>query len=234
MRKPFLILGFTVLVLFTLIMPHTASAQLLAGAQVGYGSTDYQKVLGKEVPTNTEWSSTIWAKYHHNDLLFTGLYQGALGLKDSKENRNLVQVGAKYRVLQEEMMNVYGGLGYQFINNRFENPNIESGKRSTLNGNGFIGQVLVEFDISEQLQATASFTANPWLQWAFGQSGITDSNIKSGSSFVFQLDILYELNSDLGLYLGLLGGSYRVPEFATKGATQANYKNINLGVTHRF
>lgn len=233
MRKQLLFI-LCILLILALMHPTSASAELIAGVQVGYGNTSYSKVLGSEIPSNTEWLSNVWTNYNYNDLLFSALYQGSLGLKGSKDSRNLVQVGAAYRLLEEDVMRVYGGLGYQFINNRFENAKVEGGKRSTLNGSGFVGQVAVDFPISEQFQAKATFTGNPWLKWTFNQDGVTTSNIKAGSSFVFHLDLIYDFSESLGVHLGVLGGTYGVPAFSGKGATNASYKSINLGVTSRF
>lgn len=231
-------LGFTSLVLLVictlLILPSTASAELLAGVQVGYGFTSYSKALGTKLDQNSEWTSGVWAKYRHEDLLFTGLYQGGLGLKGVNMGRHLAQIGANYRFLKEDLLQVYGGLGYQMTSTRFETPKVEGGKPSTLTGHGFAGQVVVDIAINEKIRTMATITGNPWLKWAFNQGGNTTSNIDSGSSFTYMLDILYDFSADFGLHLGLSGGSLRVPSFAGKGETKGSYSGINLGVTRRF
>lgn len=231
MRKRFLLFGLPMLILASLLllMPNTASAELTAGVQVGYGNTSHSKVLGEEGLKNTEWSSGLWANYDHEDLLFTGFYQGSLGL-GVNIGRHLAQVGANYRFFQEESLQVYGGLGYQFISTRFETGEINAGKPFTLTGHGFVGQLVVDIAISEQVHTRTTVIGNPWLRWSYNEGGVTNSNIDPGPSFAYKVDLAYKFSSDFDLHLALLGGSYK----AAGGETRGSAASVNVGVIRRF
>ena len=216
----------------------TASAELLAGVQAGYGSTNYGKILGLNGLKGTEWLANIWVDYQHEDLLFNGSYQGALGLRDTDIGRHLAQVGANYRFFEDGPLQVYGGLGYHLISTRFEVPGYVDGDKFTLTGHGFSGQAVVDIEISPEFRTSATLALTPWVNWSFSHKGVTDSNIDSHSSFTAKLDLFYDFSEEFGLHLGISGGNYKVPEFSTKdgkqGETQATYSAINLGITRSF
>lgn len=239
MRKSFLLTSLSIMVFVSVLsLAPTASAELVAGVQLGYGSTTYSEILGGNLDRTTEWSDHIWAHLTHEDLLFTALYQGAHSFQGKGLNRTLAQVGANYLFLGEEALKVYGGLGYQFLNTRVENSEVEGGAKSAFIGHGFVGQVVLNIPISEVIRTTATVTGNPWMKWSFSKNSVTNSDIKFAPSFVYQLDLSYDFSEDLGAHLSLLGGSFSVPAFnhlnEAKGATKGSFTGINLGVTHRF
>lgn len=239
MQRRIFILSLVLVFTASLLLPVMVSAEVSAGIQVGYGNQSYGSVLGSKVEKNSEWTATLWGNIKHEDLLFTGLYQGGLGLKGVKINRNVAQVAANYRILDEDIFQIYGGLAYQYLNNSFENEQIEGKVPSSLTGHGFAGQVIVDFAITEEIQATANITGSPWNKWSFSQSGITDKNLPSGSIFSYKFDVVYEFDNRLGVQLGISGGSYSAPAFSNKsfpdkGKTSASYRGISLGVTQRF
>jgi hypothetical protein len=237
-KRLFLVSVTIVIFLTSLYLSPTASAELTAGVQLGYGATTYSEILGDKSLKATEWSDRLWVNLAKDDLLFTLLYQGAHSLKGQGVNRTVAQVGANYLFLNEAALQVYGGLGYQFLNARVENANVEDAQKSTFTGHGFVGQVVLAIPVSEQVRTTATITGNPWMKWSFNQGDVTDHNLKMAPSFVYQLDLTYDFSEDLGAHLGLLGGSFKVPEFTfsgkAKGATKASFTGISLGVTHRF
>ena len=239
MRKGFLVHALPMLILCCLVpLPHTASAQLLAGVHVGYGRTNYSQVLGEKNLTNTEWSSGVWANYRHEDLLFTGFYHGSLGLQDFKSSRHLAHIGASYRFLEEDMLQVYGGLGYQLLSTRFDTPQVDKGNVNTFTGHGFTGQVVVDIAITEELRTMATVVANPWVKWAHQTNNITDGNIDSGHAFLYKLELFYDFSTDFGAHLSVLGNTYRVPSFSRDtgdiGETKSSSVSVNLGVTRHF
>ena len=239
MHKRFLVHALPILILCCfLLVPHSAFAQLLAGVHLGYGRTSYDQVLGEKNLTNTEWSSGVWANYRHEDLLFTGFYQGSLGLQEFNASRHLAHIGANYRFLEEDMLQVYGGLGYQLVSTRFSTPQVDSGKRNTLTGHGFSGQVVVDIAITDEFRSRATVIANPWTKWAHAADGVTDTNIDSGHAFVYKLELYYDFSTDFGAHLSVLGNTYQVPGFSRGnmeiGETKSSAVSINLGVTRHF
>ncbi len=219
---------------FLLLLPQMASAELLAGVHLGYGRTTYSQVLGEENVQNTEWSSGIWANYSHEDLLFSALYQGSLGLHGFKANRHLAHAGASYLFLKEDALQVYGGLGYHLVSTRFETPEVDNGERHTLTGHGIAGQVVVNISISDELRTAATVVASPWATWSHNVANNTRHDIGSGSSFIYKLELVYDFSSDFGAQLSVLGNNYRVSDDAGQGNTRSSAASINLGITHQF
>lgn len=211
-----------------------AQAELVVGAQLGYGSMSYSKVLGFPSSKTGEWSGLLSANFEYEDLLFTGLYQYARGAEESKNSRNLAQVSANYRFLEQDILRVYGGVGYQFLDNRLKHPDLEGGERVGLTGHGFAAQAVVGIQINEQLRTAAVITGNPWLEWSFSTKDDIKLNVARGASFTYQLDLTYSFSQDLGLHLGLAGGNLKIPAFSDYGETKATYGGICLGVTKAF
>ena len=234
MRKRSWLRGLPILVLCCLLLiPHSASAELLAGVHLGYGRTTYSQVLGGKGLKNSEWSAGIWANYHHEELLFTGLYHGSLGLEGAEISRHLAHVGANYRFLEQDALQVYGGLGYQLVSTRFQTPEIHSGDRNTLTGHGFAGQVVVDIGITEEVHTSAMVMASPWATWSHGTDTSTDHDIGSGSAFLYRLEVSYEFSTDFGAHLSLVGNNFSIQGDSSIN-TRSNSASINLGVTRRF
>lgn len=239
MRKRFLVHGLPILILCCLLLiPHTVSAELIAGVHLGYGRTNYPQVLGQNNVTNAEWSNGLWASYNHEDLLFTGVYQASLGLQDFDSSRHLAHLGVSYRLLVEDMLSVYGGLGYQLVSTRLETLQVDSGERHSLTGHGFAGQVVVDIALSDQLRTTAMVAANPWTQWSHTSSNISNANIESGNAFIYRLGLDYDFSEEFGAHVSVLGNTYSVPAFShndeTIGRTKSSSASVNLGITRRF
>jgi hypothetical protein len=211
---------------------------MIAGVHLGYGRTNYSQVLGDKNVSSTEWSSGLWASYNHEDLLFTGVYQASLGLKEFDASRHLGHVGVSYRFLEEDMLTVYGGLGYQLVSARFETPQVDAGQRHSLTGHGFAGQVVVDIAITDEFRTTAMVAANPWTRWSHTFNKNTDSNIDSGNAFIYRLELNYDFSTEFGAHLSVLGNTYSVPAFSrnqeTIGETKSSSASINLGVTRHF
>jgi len=237
MPKRFWFVSLSIIIFLSAVLTPTIFAEVVAGVQLGYGSTTYSKILGTEELKATEWTDRIWIQATHEDLLFTGLYQGAHSFKGQGLDRTLAQVGANYLFFNQDALQVYGGLGYQFLNTRIENSKVESGKKSTFSGHGFVGQAIVAIPVSDEIRTAVTITGNPWSKWSFKQGTTTEAGIV-GPSFVYQLDVTWDFSEDLGAHLGLLGGSFSIPSFTygtdTKQATQGSFTGISLGVTHRF
>ena len=130
---------FTLLVvLLTATIP--AAAQIEAGIQLSYGRTTYDQILGvKDAVRASQLMNNVWARYDWEDLRFTGVYQGTFGLGTSDIGRHLGQVAANYRFLEEGPMQVYAGLGYHFITNRFKAGLGNQPTSFNLTGHGFAG-----------------------------------------------------------------------------------------------
>ncbi len=167
------IFEYTVLAVLALSLLGSAQpvyAQLTAGAQLGYGSASYGQVLGGELEDIKEWSGRFSAAYVYEDLFFTGLYQYAHALQETNITRNLGLVGANYLFLDQEILRVYGGLGYQYLYNRFNHPPaVEGGVPTALSGRGFVGQAVVRIEIDPSIHTTATVSGSPWLKWTFHQ-----------------------------------------------------------------
>ena len=235
MQKKFLLPALPMIILCCLLLlPQAASAELTAGVNLGYGRTNYPQLLGEKNISNSEWSSGLWARYHHDDLLFTGLYQTSLGLQGFSGSRHLGHVGVSYRFLEEDVLTVYGGLGYQLVSNRFELPAVDN-DRHRLTGHGFAGQVVVDIALTEEFRTTAMIMANLWTKWGHTSGGTTDSNIDSGNAFIYKLELVYDFSEEFGAQFSVLGNTYSVPAFAPyDGQTKSSSTSINLGVTRRF
>ncbi len=238
MRRRLLLSALPLLLCLLLVLPQAVSAEVLAGVHLGYGRTNYSQVLGHKDLSNSEWSAGIWANYHHEELLFTALYHGSLGLQDFGANRHLAHVGANYRFLVEDILQVYGGLGYHLVSTRFETPEIDSGERHVLTGHGFTGQVVVDIALSEEFKTSATVVANPWAKWSHQADKVTDANIDSAPAFVYKIELNYDVSEDFGAHLSLLGNTYKVPAFTRSsgsiGETKSSSVSINLGVTRKF
>lgn len=214
-------------------LAHPASAELTGRVQLGYGNASYE-IFGGEAFEAQDWSGRFSASYTFEDLLFTGLFQYSRSLKETNISRNVGQAAANYLFLEQEILRVYGGLGYQFTYNSFEHPAIADGAATAISGRNFVGQAVVQIAIDEKFHTTATVTGSPWLKWTFHQGGLTNSNIDQGPSFTYQLDLSYDFSDDLGVQLGLLGGTFKVPAFADHEVSKAGYAGIHLGVTKTF
>ncbi len=235
MRKRFIVSSLPLIILCCfLLVPNVASAELLAGVHLGYGRTNYSQVLGDNKVSNTEWSSGVWANYRHEDLFFEGFYQGSLGIQDFKVSRHLGHVGVSYLFFEEDVLQVFGGLGYQLISTRFDTPQVDGGNTNTLTGHGFAGQVVVDIAISEEFRTTATVAGNPWAKWSRSSGNTTVASDESGQAFIYKVELFYDFSDDFGAHLSLLGNNYRVPSFGTVGATRSTSTSINLGVTRSF
>jgi hypothetical protein len=235
MRKSNSAIALPLLILcLVLLLSQGASAQLQAGVHLGYGRNSYSSILGEKNVAHTEWSSGVWADYYHEDLLLTGFYQGSLGLKDFKSSRHLGHIGAAYRFLEDDMLQVYGGLGYQLLSTGLNAPQIDEGKVNTFTGHGFSGQVVVGIDISDEFRTIAMVAASPWARWSHQADNVTDANIKAGHSFLYKLELYYDFSEEFGAHFSILGNTYRVPEFKEISETRSSSVSFNLGVTRHF
>lgn len=226
------IICLTVLLVLWAAAALPASAQLLAGAQLGYGKVNLKEILGdkKGLQTN-QWSTTAWAQYDHEDLRFTGMYQGSTAFSKSQVNQHLAQAAANYRFLEEGPMQIYGGLGYQFLSTSLPHPTQDG--QFSFTGHGFVAQVIVDLEVLPELRSIISVTTNPWMSWTYGKGGSTQALERASTTFSAKFDLFYDLNEELGVQVGLSAGSYKVPEFAG-GETRGTYSALNVGVTHRF
>lgn len=229
----------SLLIMFCLLLtPQIATAQLLAGVELGYGKTSYSTILDTKNITTSEWSAGIWANYTHEDLLFAGLYQGSLGVQDFQSNRSLAHIGANYLFLEEDLLRIYGGLGYQLVSTRLNTPEIDSGNINTFTGHGFTGQVVVDIAITDDLKTSATLVAVPWTKWSHNVDKITTADIDSGHTFIYKLEIGYDFSTDFGVQVSILGNSYKVPDFTRNqtevGGAKSSSTSVNLGLTRHF
>lgn len=239
MRKLFMLFSVFLTVLALLSLPQGAAAQLAAGVQLSYGWTNFSSILSNDEGAESSGVlNGVWAHYDHDDLRFTGAYQGTFGFGNDAIRRHLGQIAASYRVLEEGPMQVFAGLGYHFITTNFKGSLGNQPKDFSLSGHGFAGQVNVDIELTPQLRASAVLTASPWVKWSFNLD--KDATIDTRSSFNAKLDLTYQLSDQLSVQVGLLGGGYRVPKFTsssgdeTLGTTKGSFSALSVGVTQRF
>lgn len=230
MRQRFTVTLSMLLIICLLSAAQAAAADLQAGVQLSYGSTNFSKLLGTDTLKAAQLLSNVWARYDHEDLRFTGLYQGSTGLGSKAMGRHLGQVAANYRFLKEGPMQIYGGIGYHFLSTSVHDQN----RSFSLTGHGFAGQVVVDIELAPQFSATAALTTSPWVKWSYSSGGQQDNDIATRSSFNAKIDFVYDSSEQLSVQVGLLGGTFRVPSFSDKGETQASFTAINAGITQRF
>lgn len=234
MRK-YLVFSLLLISIFSVANP--VHAQLNVKTQLGYG-TNHSSILGEKINQIPEWSTLVGGSYAYEDLLFTGMYHGAHGLKEGRLGRSTAQLSADYLAVNEEALRVYGGLGYQLLGIRIQHPDIEDNENLKFSGSGFVGQAVVKIDIAEHFKAQATITGTPWFKWSYTQDGYTTTNIDKGRSFNYQVDLVYDFNPEYGIQLGLMGGSYGIPKFEFKEnlveQTSASFTGINAGVVWRF
>ncbi len=233
MRKR-IVRGLPVLILCCLLLiaySQSASAELLAGVQLGYGQTQYAKFLGENGESHTEWSSSLWARYPYEDLLFTASYQGSLGLQGFSSSRHLAHAGLSYLFLEEDILKVYGGLGYNLVSAGIPT---DDDKKHTFTGHGFTGQAVLDIAITDELWTSATVIAAPWAKWSHNVAETTNHNIDSSSAFAYKLELFYDFSEEFGAHLSLLGSTYKVPAYDDVGETRSSSVSINLGVTKHF
>ncbi|WP_461366077.1 hypothetical protein [Candidatus Darwinibacter acetoxidans] len=237
MRRGFSLISLAIVLICLVSATPTASAQLLAGVQLSYGRANFEEVLGEEGAKTSQLLNTVWAHYDYEDLRFTGIYQGSLGLGGTSIGRHLGQVAANYRVLEEGPMQIYAGLGYHFTSTRFAKEMGGQENPFTLTGHGFAGQVVIDIEITEELRTSTTLTASPWVNWSFSSAGTTRS-IDASGSFNAKLDLVYDYSDQLSVQIGLLGGSYKVLGFTHNdnelGETRGVFAGFSAGITQRF
>lgn len=120
MRRGFILITVSVLLICLLAGTQSAAAQLLAGVQLSYGWANYADILGKGSARASQLLTSVWGQYDHEDLRFTGSYLGSLSLGGKSVSQNLGQLAANYRLLEEGPMQIYVGLGYHLLSTRFD------------------------------------------------------------------------------------------------------------------
>lgn len=231
MKKRYLITTLMVIACF-LFLTLEANAKITGGVGLSYGTANH-KYLGVDLDSNKQWSSGLWANLTHEDLLITSLYQRIVALGDSKIETDLMQIAANYRFYNEEFMQIYGGLGYQLFNTKIKHSALDDHLFS-LTGHGFVGQVIMDIIITENLHAVTKITGNPWQSWFFSQDGYGTSNIDKSPAFSYGLGLHYDLVGDFAIDLGLLGGSYKVSSFDDKGESRNSHTGITLSISRKF
>jgi hypothetical protein len=226
--------GLPVLVLCCILiaaLTQSASAELLAGVQLGYGQARYSQILGEKGTSSTEWSSSLWARYPYEDVLISALYQGSLGLQGFSSSRHLAHAGVSYLFLEEDMLKVYGGIGYNLVSAKLP---VTGDEHNTFTGHGFTGQVVMDIEITDELWTSATVIANPWAKWSHTLPGPTKHVDASGSAFAYKLELNYDFSEEFSAHLSLLGNTFSVPKYEDTGQTKGSSVSINLGVTREF
>ncbi|NLJ80880.1 MAG: hypothetical protein GX335_07640 [Firmicutes bacterium] len=224
MRKQILVIS--LLLIFFVNWGHPAAAQFKLGAQLGYGLAKYSKPAGDEEVISTdikEWTTYLAGNYTYNDLLLTGFYRSGQAW-DGPLKHSLAQICANYSILEEDLLQVYAGLGYQFLHARLEHPDPGSEGKFEPRSNSFLGQVIVAIDVMENLEAITTITAAPRLTWNL------DTPNGAGNSFNYSLDLIYDFKDEYGLRFGLMGGNYKIRDLKIK----TSYTGANLGLTWHF
>lgn len=219
-RRRFLLLG--LFLVFLGGWGSLASAQFKLSAQLGYDSISYREYTngGSSTTELKGWSTRLKGSYGREDLLFTGLYQGSRSLNEQRLKQNWGQISANYLIFQEDLLRVYGGLGFQFF--QAEGPPLAG----DLKGSGFVGQMIMALDLSPELEASVALSGTPWSRWQVGEG----QSAGGGSSFHYHLDLSYDFKEEYGLQLGLTGANQKVDQPRVSLANTG----INLGVVWRF
>ncbi|MFY9522193.1 MAG: hypothetical protein WBI73_10380 [Limnochordia bacterium] len=238
MRRGFILITLSVLLICLLAGTQSAAAQLLAGVQLSYGWANYADILGKPSARASQLLTSVWGQYDHEDLRFTGSYLGSLSLGGKSVSQNLGQLAANYRLLEEGPMQIYVGLGYHLLSTRFDG---ELGGQSgdfTLTGHGFAGQVVLDIELAPKVRSSAVLTATPWVNWSYTSAKKTTADILASTSFNARLDVTYDFSEELSIQVGLVGGSFKVPGFKHEGLefgpTREAFTGISAGITQRF
>jgi len=217
-RKSFKLTCLTLLLLTLFTFPADAGFKL--SPQLGFGVTSFRGALsGNENYRANEWLTRLTFTYEHKDLLFTGEYHSGNGLGEGRPGRVVAEIGANYLILQDDILRVYGGIGYQHLKVAPPHANL------SLTGGDFVGQALVAIEILDELDATLTVKGSPWLKWP-------EAGGKKGGSFAYDLSLAYDFKEEYGLRLGLLGGRYQIP--LEGKSTSAAFTGVNLGLIWRF
>ena len=68
MRRGFILITLSVLLICLLAGTQSAAAQLLAGVQLSYGWANYADILGKGSARASQLLTSVWGQYDHEDL----------------------------------------------------------------------------------------------------------------------------------------------------------------------
>lgn len=235
------------------------SAQLDVKTQLGYGGTNYGKILDAQNAKTTEWSAVLLGTYTHEDLLFNASFTSssrlnmsvtAAGEEEPAEDgqpgshrRSNLQFGGNYLFLQDTGLKLYGGLGYSLTWLSLKDENIRGGDLLSLDGQGFVGQAIAQFDLGEKFTVDAYLSAAPWYNWEYTQGKHSTKSIP-GSHYYYQLGFEYLFAEEYSIRLGVQGGSYSIDKFRYSSSepdetieldkTSAGYSGVTVGVTWHF
>ncbi len=244
----------TVCFLILLLTAVPAAAQFHAHVQLGLGSTAYDDFFGTGQVKSSDWLTVVSGTFvPADDLLVAVTHSGArartltlagtdhdLGSSDTA-TRGFTQGALLVNAFQGSDVTVYGGLGYQLTRAKVSHSAIQNGGatlQQSLNGYGFMGQVLVDIDVMEDVLVQASVTGTPWYTYKYTRGNSSEDGLR-GSAYTYQVGVSYEVTDGIGIRAGYMGGNVRIPPFEFHNGedipvTRGRYSSITGGVTLTF
>lgn len=244
----------TIAFLLLLLTAFPAAAQFNAHVQLGLGATTYDNFFGVGQVKSSDWLTVVSGTFvPADDLLVAVTHSGGrartlthagtdhdLGGGDTA-SRGFTQGALLVDVFRDSEVTVYGGLGYQLTRAEVSHSAIQNGGaklQQSLNGYGFMGQVLVDIDIMEDVLVQASVTGTPWYTYKYTRGNSSEDGLR-GSAYTYQVGISYEVTEGIGIRAGYMGGNVRIPPFEFRNdedipVTRGRYSAITGGVSLTF
>lgn len=160
--------------------------------------------------------------------------------ENEKSMRNyLTQVSLLYQFYNDANLEIYGGLGYNFVQNYISSliyHDDELQKNVQLYGSGFMAASQVNFNVIDNLMIKANINAAPWYRWDYRTGGtITETG---GSTYLYRLTAEYDLNPDWIVKVGYGGTRSTMKEFEFNDyqvpKTTSTQGGLQVGVTYKF
>ncbi len=142
-----------------------------------------------------------------------------------KIGSNLILGGLSYRVLSDNEMSVYAGIGYAMAQG-FAGKD----KESTYTGQGIFGRVGLSFEISRQISVHGDVVFSPKSKFDMKIPG--DTKDVEGTIMSGQGRIVYSLNDMFGVQAGFSRSDVRMKSGAVEGNLSSTL--FGAGVVMRF
>ncbi|MFB5067618.1 MAG: hypothetical protein ACE3NC_10630 [Candidatus Wallacebacter cryptica] len=159
---------------------------------------------------------------------------------DESITNNVTKAVLMYQFYNDTNLQIYGGLGYNFVRYNFHNLIYHDDalkKNAKLDGSGFLAASQVNFIVADNLTIKANIEAAPFYTWVYEATESGD-DIKRGSAYFYRLTAEYDINHAWSAKIGYSGSRSNTSEFTLNDYTVPEITftqgGLQVGATYKF